>query len=328
MFSRRDASNAALIKELEDICRDERRRIPDFLACLSEAERRRMHLDFAYPTLFDFCVSHLKLSEGNAAVRIQSARAADRFPALYVLIRDGDLSLTAVSRLAPHLTAENFDSVVVRATAKRQRDIEALIVEIVDEKRRREAAAMEPPPLSPVPEPSLFEAPPSEKPMVPPEPERRRDVVRIEAPGLVRFSFQADEGLRQRLEAARALLRRSCPSGRLEDVVRYIVDDFLNRRDPCRKAAAPERPPRARETRRIPRWVRDRVWRRDEGRCAFISPDGRRCAARSGLEFDHVKPWALGGGSDDPRNVRLLCRAHNLLLARRTFGYFTPSTPG
>jgi len=38
------------------------------------------------------------------------------------------------------------------------------------------------------------------------------------------------------------------------------------------------------------------------------------------LEYDHIRPLSLGGRSDDPANVRLLCRAHNALEARRILG--------
>ena len=34
------------------------------------------------------------------------------------------------------------------------------------------------------------------------------------------------------------------------------------------------------------------------------------------LEFDHIIPWAQGGLSDDPDNIRLLCRTHNQWTAR------------
>jgi 5-methylcytosine-specific restriction endonuclease McrA len=74
------------------------------------------------------------------------------------------------------------------------------------------------------------------------------------------------------------------------------------------------------ESRRIPQWVKDEVWARDGGQCAFVPPDGARCPEREGLEFDHVMPWALGGRSFDPRNIRLLCRGHNQDRARRMFG--------
>jgi hypothetical protein len=65
--------------------------------------------------------------------------------------------------------------------------------------------------------------------------------------------------------------------------------------------------------------VRRETHARDRGRCAFVSADGRRCTARAFLEFDHVQPFARCG-APDARNIRLLCRAHNLLHARRCFG--------
>ncbi|MEK7743726.1 MAG: HNH endonuclease [Elusimicrobiota bacterium] len=70
----------------------------------------------------------------------------------------------------------------------------------------------------------------------------------------------------------------------------------------------------------IPLPARDAVWCRDGGRCAFIGPDGRRCPETAGLEVDHIVPWAAGGSSTDTRNLRLACRQHNLLFARRCFG--------
>jgi hypothetical protein len=38
----------------------------------------------------------------------------------------------------------------------------------------------------------------------------------------------------------------------------------------------------------LPVEVRRQVWRRDEGRCAFVSADWRRCGATYKLEFHHV----------------------------------------
>jgi hypothetical protein len=65
--------------------------------------------------------------------------------------------------------------------------------------------------------------------------------------------------------------------------------------------------------------VRREAHLRDHGRCAFVSTDGRRCTARARLELDHIEPFArLGTG--EARTIRLLCRAHNLLHARKCFG--------
>ncbi len=77
------------------------------------------------------------------------------------------------------------------------------------------------------------------------------------------------------------------------------------------------KPPAARTT--IPAIVRRAVWTRDGGRCAWVGPDGCRCNSRWKLELDHLQPAALGGPSTID-NLRLACRAHNLLHAERTFG--------
>jgi hypothetical protein len=151
-------------------------------------------------------------------------------------------------------------------------------------------------------------------------------LIRHQAAGAVRIAFTADEALLSRLELARALLGRR-HDGRLESVLSLVLDDYIARHDPTRWGAGV----RARgagkasgSSRRVPREVKAAVWRRDGGRCAFVATDGTRCAARERLEYDHARPWALGGASDDAANIRLLCRAHNLRAARKMFGARVP----
>ena len=63
--------------------------------------------------------------------------------------------------------------------------------------------------------------------------------------------------------------------------------------------------------RAIPAAVKRQVWQRDGGRCSYLDRrTGRRCNSRHLIEIDHILPYALGGGVD-PRNLRLLCRAHH-----------------
>ena len=71
--------------------------------------------------------------------------------------------------------------------------------------------------------------------------------------------------------------------------------------------------------RTIPAHVKRAVWKRDGGRCAFRSATSRRCECTRALEYDHVKPVALGGEAT-LENVRLLCRKHNQLEAERRLG--------
>ena len=58
---------------------------------------------------------------------------------------------------------------------------------------------------------------------------------------------------------------------------------------------------------------------RDGQRCTFVAPDGVRCCERKGLEIDHVTPFGIGGETV-AENLRVTCRAHNQMLARKIFG--------
>lgn len=53
------------------------------------------------------------------------------------------------------------------------------------------------------------------------------------------------------------------------------------------------------QRRAIPDDVKQYVWARDEGRC-------QSCGSTTELQFDHVIPLALNGGSDES-NLQLLC---------------------
>ena len=65
----------------------------------------------------------------------------------------------------------------------------------------------------------------------------------------------------------------------------------------------------------IPAKVKSAVWARDDGRCAWRAEDGTVCGSKDWIEYDHVKPYAKGGRSDDARNIRLVCRQHNQAAA-------------
>ncbi|MDD5630329.1 MAG: hypothetical protein PHU21_14790 [Elusimicrobia bacterium] len=139
-------------------------------------------------------------------------------------------------------------------------------------------------------------------------------------PGPVRvvFTFSAGEEVRSWLEQARDLLRHRFPAGRMEDIIGEALRRLVEREVPsagigARREVSPG-------SRHIPKWVQDEVWRRDSGRCAFVAADGRRCAETAWLEFDHVRPFAMGGPSDDPANIRLLCWSHNRSERIRRFG--------
>lgn len=90
-------------------------------------------------------------------------------------------------------------------------------------------------------------------------------------------------------------------------VFRFVLDAMAE------PATADEPRPPARvdvQTRQIPTWVKQHVFKRDRGRCV-------ECGATDQLHFDHDLPYSLGGASATPRNVQLLCARHNLSKGAR-----------
>ena len=107
----------------------ERTSAADLLADLADIDERKHYLPLAYPSLSAYCLAELHLSEDAAARRIQAARAARRFPAIFDAVAEGRLHLTAVCLLAPHLTEATAEGLLAAATHKSKTEIQRLLAE-------------------------------------------------------------------------------------------------------------------------------------------------------------------------------------------------------
>lgn len=107
-----------------------------------------------------------------------------------------------------------------------------------------------------------------------------------------------------------------------EELLESMADIALKQLEPKAQQRNVSGLPRkaASESRYIPRQVKAKVWKRDEGKCTYVSPiTGKPCGSKHFLQLDHVKPYALGGENSET-NLRLLCAQHNLERSRQTFG--------
>lgn len=314
MEEMRELSNEELIGRAEAFARVERSATADLIACLAEVERREILLDRGYRHLFDFCVRRLRMSEGAAARRTAAVRAVRKRPEVLSHLQDGTLSLSAVCVIEPFLQEAEGVAYLDRAAGLGRRQLEEFAAELSQRKKVEEvvAAQAEPEPQ----EAFCFAGTTPDAHSVAPAPMRDRIVVPV--PGRLRFSFEGTPRLREKLERVGTLLAGRLKSRRLEELVEVLVDLAIGRLDPVKRAA--RRVKRVGSvTRRVPWSVRRMVWERDGARCAYRAEDGTRCSSTRPLQYDHIRPWALGGRSDDPGNIRLLCRAHNLHLARKLF---------
>jgi hypothetical protein len=281
--------------------------------------------------MLEYCTRVLHLSEHEAYLRIAVARASREHPMLLEMLADGRLHLSGIAKLAPHLARENRGNLLRRAAYKSKRQVEELIAELSP--RSAVPAVMRKLPETRVePRPSLELRPDrAETPRqlgpdrVAPVPAPVRTNVEPLAPARYKVQFTASAELHDKLGKLRDLMRTSVPDGDLAKIIEAAVSEKLERLEAKRyaKTKAPRKSLKetkmAPSSRQIPAAVRRVVSARDEGRCTFVDALGRRCRASERLEFHHQRPFGRGG-DHSPKNIRLICRAHNQHLAERDYG--------
>jgi 5-methylcytosine-specific restriction endonuclease McrA len=149
--------------------------------------------------------------------------------------------------------------------------------------------------------------------------------------------FAADEELMELIKWMRSHLSHRFPKGAsYQDIFKYAMRYVREREDMAKRAERRKQ----RETqqkrksnsenrtngrrdvpsRHIPKKEKEKVWVRDNGRCTYKGPSGRRCNQTHNLQYDHHPvPFARGGpGTAD--NLRLLCAKHNRCVAAQLYG--------
>jgi len=335
--------SAALSRRLSELAGHEREVQVEFLLHLAEYDLRRAWLEAGYGSLWDY-VRSLHYREGATHRRIKAMRLLRRLPQLAEALRDGRICLTTAALLEPVMNAENAADLLARAGFKSKSEVEHLVVSLQPRTapkdgvrrlpERREAPSAAALPLAPpAPEPSQASepaapasAPADSVPAPVPEP---RATIRPVAEDTYSIHVKVDAAFKRELEELKKLLSHKVPNGDLVAVLREAIQCAIQKHgkrkgavEPARKPKSPRPPmpksgPGARDA--IPAEVKRRVWERDQGCCAWVGPDGRRCGSTWMLEFDHIDPFALGGPSTF-ENVRVACKPHNGFHAEQTFG--------
>lgn len=318
-----------VIVELKAAVADERRSIVRVLRALRTFDERRLAREEAKASTFEYCTKVLGYAESAAYKRVSVARLTQRLPELLPMIETGRITLSVATILMSALQEPNGSEVLRKAAGMSA--AEARIYAVTLSHRppvvRSVIAAVPIAAQAPATASDLFipaEAVLSPTPAAP-------AMCLAETPPVevgIRYHFTVRREVHDLFLRARDLSRHRRPAGQpeeiFEDALQALLDDLDRDR---KKKAAPERDVLP-DRRRIPEWVKDVVWKRDAGRCAWRGKDGGVCGSTAWLEFDHVTPFAHGGASDDPANVRLLCRAHNLHEAdRRGLGRPSAESP-
>jgi hypothetical protein len=316
-------SDRDLLLSVHAAAQNERAATATLIALLAELDTRRLYLGEGCSSLFTYCTHVLHLSEHAAYNRIETARAAQRFPVILDLVESGAITLTNVRLLAPHLTNANHRDLLERVRHTVKRDVELLIATIrptadvpsvvrklptlakkpelptpIKVAAKQDAASTEPAPAWPPPADAVRSQPAaSVKPL---------------APERYKIQVTVNRETHDKLRRAQDLLRHSVPNGDPAEIISRALELLVSDLE-RKKMAATEAPHHARAassgSRHIAARIRRTVWQRDEGRCRFVGSQGR-CAETGFLEYHHVVPYA-DGGETTAGNLELRCRAHN-----------------
>jgi hypothetical protein len=103
------------------------RALAALLAHLAEVEARGLHRTRACSSLYTYCIYELRMSEDAAYRRVAAARLVKRFPMLFGAIERGELHLTALLLVGPHLTEANVVEVGARAKFRTKKEVVKLV---------------------------------------------------------------------------------------------------------------------------------------------------------------------------------------------------------
>ena len=343
-------SDAELLARLHSLQVESHDILAKLIVVLGEVEERNLHLKAACPSIFEFCLRRLGMSEGAAYRRLAAARLVRRFPCMLSRVVSGEVPLSALVLVRDIGNESNVVTVLDAISGKSKREVQEVVAHYapkpdVPHAVRKILASATSQTLS-LPQTAVESDARTESAetrvvvatAVPP----RATVTPLSCPDAesARYKVQltASAQLREKLERATALMRHRNPSGDMAVVLERALDALLEKLEkerlgattrasktvPATKRASKAVPATKRASKTVPattiaRAARREVFARDGAACTFVSESGERCGTRDFLELDHSEPRACGG-SGDASNLRVRCRAHNGLHAEESFG--------
>jgi len=292
-------------QEIKQLVANERKTNAAVVRKLKEIREKKLHLEWGYSSLFEFCTKELGYSPGAAARRVGAVELAGKVQNLESEIESGELSLNQAQKVNHFLKKEKYKARVIYNSEETRSLVDQVKIRTADEA-------------------DLFLARKSqvnEKPIC----EKKR----LLATGDLHVHLVYSSELQSKMKRAREILSSINPKFTDTEILEYLLNDFLKRKDPLQKAkraktktinkrtAEPQRTSSRRSRKAIPASIQHQVWLRDEGRCQYRDQEtGRECGSKHRLQIDHVKPVAFAG-TNEPKNLRLLCQKHNLYNAER-----------
>jgi hypothetical protein len=295
----RKLSIEALDVGLKNLRRKENAALADILMYLSEFDQRKAYRELGFSSLFTYCSEALDYSEGAAYRRVQAARLCITNPEILDSIKTGKLTLCSIAEISKVKAKEDKINLLKTSAGKSKRVVQVLTAQFLPPEKTKKDSI-------------------------------RIKAVKIENMALLRsnaidsqeklkasiikynFSMEVDEEFMRLYKDAKELIGNLPAS----EIFSRSLKEYVEKRTVLKRNIKPSEP---KNSRFIPKSTKLSILKRDNRQCSFVSKEGKCCTERHGLQIDHIEPYAFGGnnGAD---NLRLLCKAHNLLQAEKSFG--------
>ena len=297
-YSLSHVSDGNLARDLAAAAARDRASTAVLLAHIAEFDARKLFLPAAHPSMHSYCTMELHLSNDAAYKRIQAARAARQFPAIFEAVADGRLHLAAACLLAPYLTAESANELIAAATHRSKAEVERLLAD-------RCPQAELPQRVEAIPVPHLCPGRAASRDTI----DRQLALGQVDAPAQrpkltplaperYGIQFTADQETHDLLRQAQALLGHQLPTGDLAQVFKRALTLLVHVLE-RRKFAATARPRRAPQPmsanpRHIPAAVKRAVRERDQDRCSSRARAARAARLARGSSLITSSRWRPG----------------------------------
>lgn len=331
-----------LIEQLKLLFAREKKIGDAILLNLQEINVRRLYASQGYSSLFDMLVQYFGLSATAAYQRTAALKLIQSVPEAQVALFNGETNLSNMAATQGFIRKVEADEKKPLSPAKK-REIFAAVVG----KTGKEAQAVfaELNPIGSLP----------------------NNKEKVLTPKHTQLQIVVEQETLELLQEVKALLSHEIPDGNYNQIMKRMAQlsvDLLKKKkgrsEPKTKNENPIDPlvPSARErqntledtqvnapkekdqsdlalrsesqcekSRYIAKETKRKIFHRAEGRCEFISNEGKRCESQHQLEIDHKVPWSQGGGNDE-NNLQVCCKLHNSFRTMETHGFWWKAKGG
>lgn len=301
-----NASPYPLHEKMLQLVKEERRLTGLVIENLQNISNQNIHLVMGYSSLFDYCTRALGYSESCAYRRISAVRVSNDIPEIKKKLDQGTLTLTTVSMAQTlfrktKLSPEQKRDVISKIEHKSKLQTEKILINVFNEGKTKDIGLTQPGGhLKNQDGKALF---------------KTQEKITVVSETRSKMQLTVDHSLLEKLDRIKQLRSHKNPNMSYEQLLNDMSDYILKKLDPKLKVQIKSNSiqNKSKYIRYVPAKLKQQIFTHDNHQCSYKNPKTLiKCTSQHLLEIDHIQP-IYAGGETMRNNLRVLCKAHNLL---------------